>query len=192
MQRTRGFTIVEMLVVIVVIGILLVLSLLLISNNFANARDTERRADIENIARGLETRYKQGNPRVSTPSYVTAGSYPGVNEIRHITGVSMAGFTPVQISGGYPRDALPGTELSTFSPPDVSGSFSGFNVICASSCGAARDAATISSSVTKDTYYYQPIDTNGDVCIQGGCVRFQLFWREEVSGDLKVAESRRQ
>ena len=192
MQRIRGFTIVELLVVIVIIGILLMLSILMISNNRANARDTERKADIENLARGLETRYKQGNSRVSAPSYVSAGSYPGANEMRHIMGVSVAGFTPAQISGGYPRDALPGTEVATFSPPSVSGSFIGFGIVCTASCGAARDAATIGSSVTKDTYYYQPIDAAGDVCIQGGCVRFQLFWREEVTGNLNVVESRRQ
>lgn len=168
------------------------LSILLISNNRANARDAERKADVENIARGLETRYKQGNPRVSAPSYVSAGSYPGANEIRHITGVSITGFTPTQISGGYASDALPGTDAASFSPPEISGNYAGFTVVCTSSCGAAKDTSAMSSLVTKDTYYYQPIDGTGNVCIQGNCVRFQLFWREEVSGTLRVIESRRQ
>lgn len=189
MQRRRGFTIVELLVVLVIITILLMLSTLMISRNQANARDTERRTDIENLARGLETRYKQGNPEVTAPSYVAAGSYPGVNEMQHITGTSIAGFTPAQISGGYPGAALPGTTAASFTPPDSSAEFVGFNLTCTSSCGAALSPTTV---VTKDTYYYQPIDADGNICMTGGCVRFQLFWRDEVNGQLYTVESRHQ
>lgn len=189
MQRMRGFTIVELLVVLVIIAILLMLSTFMVSRYQANGRDAERKADIENLARGLETRYKQGNPEITAPSYVTAGSYPGANEMRHIMGVSISGFTPAQISGGYPSGALPGTTVASFSPPGLSGDFTGFAITCTSSCGAALN---LTSTVTKDTYYYQPIDASGNVCVQGGCVRYQLFWREEATGTLRVVESRHQ
>lgn len=190
MQVKRGFTIVELIIVLVIIAILLMLSILLLNGNQANGRDAERNADISAIARGLETRYKEGNPEVTAPSYVTPGDYPGTNEMRHIMGVSISGFTPAQITGGYPGSALPGTTVNNFSPPGVtSGSFTGFNPGCTSSCSGAPDR---SSSVTTSTYVYQPIDAKGDECIQGGCVRFKLYYRTEVDNVVHVIESKHQ
>ncbi len=193
MQRRRGFTIVELLVVIVIIVILLGLSVLSISKSQANARDAERNADMASIARGLESRYKEGNSYVTAPSYVTAGSYPGVYEMQHILGANIATFTPSQVAGGYVSDVLTGTVKNNFSPPDVtSGPFAGFNYSCTSSCGAALSSSAMGSLVTTSTYYYQPIDASGNVCLQGGCVRFQLFWRTEVDNQLQSIESKHQ
>ena len=192
MQRRRGFTIVELLVVIVLIVILLGLSMVSITKNQANARDAERNADMTTIARSLETRYKEGNSYVSAPAYVSAGSYPGVYEMQHIFGGSNNTFTPTIVTGGYVSDVLAGTTVSNFSPPDISGAFAGFNFSCTSSCGVALSSAAMDSKVTKDTYYYQPIDASGNVCLQGGCVRFQLFWRTEVDNQLHSIESKHQ
>lgn len=190
MYVKRGFTIVELIVVLVIIAILLMLSLLLLNGNQANARDAERNADIGAIARGLETRYKEGNPEVTAPSYVTPGDYPGTNEMQHIMGVSVAGFTPAQISGGYPSSALPGTTVNNFSPPGVtSGSFTGFSTSCTSSCSTASD---LSSSTTTTNYIYQPIDAAGNDCMQGGCVRFKLYYRTEVDNVVHIIESKHQ
>ncbi|MEO8912058.1 MAG: type II secretion system protein [Candidatus Saccharimonas sp.] len=191
-MRSRGFTIIELIVVITIIAILLTLSTIQLSKNQANARDTKRGADISTIARGLEIRYKEGNPMITSPSYVAPGSYPGVNEMLHATGQSNATFTPTQISDGYVSDDFPGTTPQNFTPPNADSTFQGFNVSCASSCGAALPDSSMDSLVTPDTYYYQPVDASGNVCMQGNCVRFELFWRSEVDDTLYKIGSQHQ
>lgn len=194
MQSRHGFTIIELIIVITIMGILMTLSVVSMTKNEANARDTERNNDIANIARGLENRYNSGNSRVTAPSYVSPGSYPGVYEMQHILGGTDASFTPNQIAGGYTNDALPGTEVANFTPPDLGGAdYNGFYLACTSSCTTADAATTsVSASLTIDSYYYLPIDANGNVCMQGSCVRFKLFWKTEVDGLPHVMESKHQ
>ena len=63
-KKSQGFTIVELLIVIVVIGILAALVLNSFNGVQARARDTERRTDINAIATQLEVYYndKSGYP----------------------------------------------------------------------------------------------------------------------------------
>lgn len=56
-QRQSGFTIVELLIVIIIIGILIGLVVTQILGASAKARDTERKTDLDNIANQLETYY---------------------------------------------------------------------------------------------------------------------------------------
>lgn len=194
MQSRRGFTIIELIVVISIIAILLTLTVLIISSSQANARDAKRNADIANIARGLETRFKEGNTNISAPAYVTAGDYPGLYEIQHILGASVTGFVPAQITNGYYTSIFPGTSTDSFNPPGIIG-FTGFKYTCTLSCAANTAGfteTTLGASLTKDTYYYQPLDAAGNICLQGGCVRFQLFWRTEADGATHTLESRHQ
>ena len=55
MNARRGFTIVEIVIVMVIMAILIGLAVLNISSTQANARDNKRKTDVENIARGLES-----------------------------------------------------------------------------------------------------------------------------------------
>lgn len=75
-KRDQGFTIVELLIVIVVIGILAALVLNSFSGVQARARDTERRTDINAIATQLEVYYNDG------------GGYPTVANLQDSTWVS--------------------------------------------------------------------------------------------------------
>lgn len=181
MLRRRGFTIVELVIVMVIMAILLVLGTVSFSSVQLKARDNERKTDIAVIARGLEVRYKDGNPVVTAPSYVARGSYPSTMEMQHILGVNQATFTPAQITGGYATTALPGTQLTTFLPPGISSG--GFNIICTSSCGAAANYSAIAAITTKDTYVYEPVNTSGNICMTGECTQFNLYWRSEAPTD---------
>lgn len=67
----RGFTIVELLIVITIMGILLVLGVANLRSSQANARDSERAADVANIATNLESYYTSGNNGGSV-----IGTYP--------------------------------------------------------------------------------------------------------------------
>lgn len=197
MQRRLGFTIVELVVVMVIMAILLTLATFNISGSQANARDNERNTDIAIIARGLETRYKEGNPDITAPSYASPGSYPDTTEMAHILGANNATFTPAQIVGGYPSDALPGTVAANFSPPGAASTpYAGFIIAsCSGTCSVADSSASGSAAgkaMTKAQYYYEPIDANGNICSGVACVRYNLYWHTEVDNLSHVLRSKHQ
>src|SRR6478672_10052725 len=80
----RGFTVVAVLITLVIIGILLGLGTVGLRSTLANGRDSERKADIETIARGLEAYYARGNPYVV--GSVTKNTYPGSGDFQHLMG----------------------------------------------------------------------------------------------------------
>ena len=184
MQKRRGFTIVEMVVTLTIMAILLTLTVVMLSNSQVNARNAKRKADVEAISRGLEVRYKQGNPRATESSGMTKpGQYPGINEWFHVEGWDKgAGWSPTVISGGYRADEYPGTSTSNFAPP-TSDKGSGFNIICvASSCTAPAGNATMIANAmgaNNDNYVYEPVDSSGNPCSNGGCVAFNLYYHLE-------------
>lgn len=191
MQKRWGFTVVELVVVMVVMVILLTIAGLSLGSSQARARDTERTADTEAIARGLEARYTQG--KISTdvttaPAYVTAGAYPGTDEMTHIMGTSVTGFTPAQIVDGYGPVALPGTTIDSFSPPTVaSGSYGGFVL---STCTTVEDTTCLSTLATANTYVYEPITASNTLCAQAGCVRYNLYWKYEANSPSTLQKIR--
>lgn len=73
MKKTTGFTIVELVVVIAVVGILATISIMSYSQTQRKARDTEREADISVIQSALETFYEKN------------GEYPGTTEMSDTT-----------------------------------------------------------------------------------------------------------
>jgi hypothetical protein len=110
--------------------------------------------------------------------------------MQHMQGASEAGNTPAQVVGGYLTQALPGTTSANFTAP--SGSSTSFTLICAAACGAAENTTTINAATTTKTYVYEPIDTNGNVCTDGGCVRFNLYYRLEKDNSLQTIRSEHQ
>ena len=115
MKRFRGFTVVELVVVMTIMAILLTLGFVSLNSSQVNARNTERKADIDAIATGLESRYARPNVSANA-TYVNRGSYPGAFEIRHMEGLSVATITPTQTTQ-YLEQALTGTRLANFTPP---------------------------------------------------------------------------
>ncbi|MET0979771.1 MAG: prepilin-type N-terminal cleavage/methylation domain-containing protein [Candidatus Saccharimonadales bacterium] len=65
-QTSTGFTIVELLIVIVVIGILAAITIVAYNGVQGRARDTQRIADLKGIAKALEV-YKINNGAYPTP-----------------------------------------------------------------------------------------------------------------------------
>lgn len=59
-MKSRGFTIVELIVTITIMAILLTLGVVNLRSSQANARDAERKTDIESLATNLETFYNSG------------------------------------------------------------------------------------------------------------------------------------
>ncbi|MEI6228843.1 MAG: type II secretion system protein [Candidatus Saccharibacteria bacterium] len=76
-MKLRGFTIVELVVIITVMGILMVLGVVNLSSSQANARDAERKGDIEAIAMSLETFYTSG----TDTNNIDIGYYPPASNL---------------------------------------------------------------------------------------------------------------
>ena len=188
MYRRYGFTLVELMITITIMVILLTLTVVSLRSSQANARDEKRKTDIENIARGLENRYRDGNSR-ATASYALKGSYPSTNEILHAQGQSMPDFTPAQISQGYLTDLLPGTTKESFIPPGNSGAFA---PICTGSCQPAGTQSVIDAATTTNKYIYEPIDRSNNVCIATDCVRYNLYFRTETNNTVQTVRSKNQ
>lgn len=70
-MKRRGFTIVELLIVITIMGVLLVLAVASLRGSQVSSRDVERKTDVESIALSLENFYTNGSD-IST----TVGRYP--------------------------------------------------------------------------------------------------------------------
>jgi prepilin-type N-terminal cleavage/methylation domain-containing protein len=187
MKRRDGFTLIELLMTITIMVILLGLSVVALRSSTANARDDKRRSDVQVIARGLERRYYDGNPR-ATATEIEKGSYPGTNEMLHASGSTIADFTPTQVVGGYLPDLLPGTTKDVFVSP-TGGSF---NLTCTSSCSPAGTMAAITTAVGSDNYSYEPIDRNGNVCANNSCVRFSIYYKTEVDNTIHSLSSKHQ
>jgi len=197
MRTVRGFTIVELVVVMVIMAVLLTLAMVNISNSQVSVRDKKRAAAAEAIARGLEARYNQGNPRISsTPgNYTTAGGYPGVFEFQHMLGIDMGAnnFVPAVITGGYIDDVLPGVSLDIRTAPGKPAG-QALRLYCTPpSCSAAPENAThLAAQLTIDTYLYEPLTSNSTQCNNEKCTRFNLYYRTESNAQLQKIMSKHQ
>ncbi len=187
----RGFTIVEVLVTLVIIGIIMGLGTVGLRASLANGRDAERKADVETIARGLEQRYNNGNAKQAIPAYDgvywmdpdrrNKGFYPGTNEFIHTQGTQRGGFNPETVVGGYIPENLPGASLASLTSP------SGINTgqMCVWMCQPAGTDSQIASIYTapaniQDKYIYEAYDASGNICPHSYCMGFNLYWISET------------
>jgi prepilin-type N-terminal cleavage/methylation domain-containing protein len=108
----RGFTIVELIIVITIVGILLTLAVVSLNGTQAKARDDERRTDIQSIATTLESVYTGG---VSSD-----GSLPTISNL--VPNPSLKTDSTNWSVGGA-GGSSDTTRVSTGGPPGISAFF---------------------------------------------------------------------
>lgn len=130
-----GFTIVELLIVIVIIGILAGLVITQVIGATAKARDTERKTDLDQIANQLETYYAKHGFYPTTTNVNTAAWRTG-NEFAAGDGAK---------SLADPSNAST-TTLNTTAPTAVGGAYSYIPTPSGCTAGTDSTGATISSA----------------------------------------------
>lgn len=183
MRKTRGFTVVELVVVMIIMAILISLSILSITSSQANARDHERLADIDQVMRGLERYYNEAN--ANTP---TAGRYP---DAPLATTLPTSTTLPGVATGAY-----------TYSNSSVTPSF----VVASGAAGRVIDEqgvvngtlTSVSDQVSTDTFVYEPAYYDAaanqwKLCGSGSeCLRYVIYYKTEGTPGIQMKVSDRQ
>ena len=139
-NRQRGFTIVELLIVIVVIGILAAIVITSFSGVQAKARDTERQTDVKSLSTQLEA-YYAGD--------VGKGTYP-----------QLADFDTVAEA----KALLPGLDPSALSAPGQSTvTITATATPTKDGYGYVASPASCTTACTSFIFYYKPESGAGTI-----------------------------
>ena len=155
-------------------------------STLANGRDAERKADIETIARGLETRYDRsysyqwvdGNGVTQTSTFGPK-DYPGASESWDV--LFYWGRAPI-------TEALPGVSAAAWSSPGGLNTVGGSCILYAYSqpkCDAVQKASNIQEAFSdgsggwRDVYLYEFVGKDGRYC-NGDCTSYYLYWISET------------
>ena len=166
----RGFTIVELVITITIMGILMVLAVVNDNASQVRARDDERKADIAAIASALESFYNIGYDASTNYS-----RYPATDVLTSQTTI---------------RAQLRDISFDSVTAPDAASVTDSFV--------AATNAVTTTSGVlpqpTISQYVYQPLTTAGTLCTTNGaeCRKYNLYYRLENDNVIYQVTSRNQ
>ena len=116
-----GFTLMELLIVIAIIGILISLGTVSYSSAQKKSRDSRRMQDLKAVQNGFEQYYADNN-----------GTYPA----------AVSALTPTYLPAGTPSDPKPGNPAYNFSYP------SGGYCVCASLEGTTTSGNATSTTCT--------------------------------------------
>ena len=169
-MNRRGFTIVELLIVIALMGILLTLSVVNLRSTQIGSRDTERKTDIDSVASHLEIFYKVG-----TDNSTLLGRYPSTAELN---------------SGTNIQTNLRDADLKSFTPPGATSADTGF----VSATNNTQTTAGVLPQPTISTYVYQPLQQDKSLCTLSSqaCTKFNLYYKLETDGIVYTKTSKNQ
>lgn len=170
-MKLRGFTIVEILIVLTVMAILLTLSVVMFTGSQIRSRDNERKTDMENFALGLESGI------VDSEGVAVSYGYPSTTALQ--TYIDNNDFSPL----------IPSIEPSSLRAPGANDS-SDVSVVVATNAATAPES--VEPTPTINTYVYQPLSLDV-LCTSGTtCRSFNLYYRLEYDLSIQVIRSRSQ
>ena len=176
-MNRRGFTVVELLIVITIMGVLLVLGVVNLRSAQASGRDSERKSDVETIANLLDSYYKTG--LVSGVVTITAGTYP--TTLLATSGVE------------YMEAALDDIDTDALKAPGVTDPTQTFVAAINNVQTTSGVLGPGSQPPTINQYVYQPIRSDGALCVDTDeCRKFSIYWRSEANNTIYMATSKNQ
>lgn len=162
-MNQRGFTVVEIIITISIMGILLLLTVVGVNGSQANARDSERKADIEVIGTQLESFYNSGLPTTSSvPTITNQATNPSAEtNLTSLcaTNIAIARTTAWASSGSYSASLTP-TGASNDSFMCLEGD-----------TGAMRVGMQAGKTYTLSAVLYIPVSLTGNIYAgRAGCI----------------------
>jgi len=171
-----GFTVVELLITITIMGILLTLAVVNLNSTQANARDAERKGDAEALAMNLEDYYRNEDPALF---FKGGGYYLGAALIADDTSV---------------KAHLPDIDLKNTRAPGKSES-DPTSFVAATNNVTTTTGVQPQPSASNDIYVYQPLTKDGALCdlpTNGDCRRFNLYYYQETTNTVEMITSKNQ
>ena len=170
MIMRRGFTIVELIITITIMGILMILAVVNVNATQTRARDDERKADVAAIASALESYY-----RVGTSSSTSYNRYPA---------------TTITASETTIKAALRDANMNSFMAPSQTTVTTTFTA----ATNAVQTTNGILPQPTVNQYIYQPIDSSGALCTSSSteCRKYNLYYRLESDNGVYKVTSKNQ
>lgn len=171
-RRNGGFTIIELLIVLVVMVILLTLAVVNLRSSEAKARDHERTTDMEGMATLLETYY---TVRSSEATGSGQGEYPP---------------TIAFASEATLRTYLPDVNAQLLRAPNVD---SGATMSIVPATNATVNAYNVTPRPTLQSYVYQPLQANGSLCttVAQTCSTYSLYYAKEIGSSDCIGTNNR-
>lgn len=170
----RGFTVVELVITITIMGILLTLAVVNLNSTQANGRDSERKGDAENIALHLESFYDNYDPELGS----NGGTYLDTSRINE-----------AQL-----RQALPDLDTKNLRAPGVDTS-QPISLVAATNNLTATTTVLPRPSSSNDVYVYQPLTSSGALCVSAAtedCRRFTIYYYQESDNSVQMITSKNQ
>lgn len=175
-MKRRGFTIVELIITITIMGILLVLVVVNVNSSQVRSRDEERKADIAAIQDALETYYSSGNGSAGA----SLGVYPNTVTAFGSEAAALQTFRDID-------------KKSLLAP----GSSSIGDTLRVAT-NTTQTPAGVAPQPTAGQYVYQPISvaSNGAQSLCSAaittCRKYNLFYRSEADNTVQMVRSRNQ